>query len=65
MGVNIRWELIEIKMMYLGKKNKPQAFRKTADNESRFENFLDHAETGRRSSFEILEDIYLRRVALL
>ena len=45
-------------------KHKTQAFRKTADNDSLFENFFGHAETERRSSFEILEDIYLRRVAL-
>jgi hypothetical protein len=45
-------------------ERKPQAFRKTTDNDSHFHNFLDHAETEGGSSFEISEDIHLSRFAL-
>ena len=44
-------------------EQKPQDFRNTTDNDSVFDNLVGHAEAESGSSFEILEDIYLRRVA--
>ena len=64
MGVYIRRGIKWNKIYVFGEGHKPQSFRITADNVSLFDNFHGHSEAETGSSFETLEYIYLRRVAL-
>jgi hypothetical protein len=60
MGVHIRRGIKGINNYVFREEEKTQAFRKTADNNSIFGNFLGHTENETRSSSEILQYIYLR-----
>jgi hypothetical protein len=63
-GVHIRREIELNKNYVFREEHELQAFRNTADNDSLYDNSLGHAEIESGSSFEILEYIYLRGVAL-